>query len=54
MKCSKCGFENPEGKKFCGRCGTKIESICPSCQSPNPPDFQFCGDCGHDLTQPFA
>ena len=54
MKCSKCGFENPEGKKFCGRCGTKIESICPSCQSPNPPDFQFCGECGYNLTQPFA
>jgi class 3 adenylate cyclase/tetratricopeptide (TPR) repeat protein len=52
MKCSQCNFENPEGKKFCGRCGTKIESICPSCQSPNPPDFQFCGDCGYELTIP--
>jgi class 3 adenylate cyclase/tetratricopeptide (TPR) repeat protein len=49
MKCPKCQFENPEGKKFCGRCGTKMESICPSCQSANPPDFQFCGDCGHQL-----
>jgi class 3 adenylate cyclase/tetratricopeptide (TPR) repeat protein len=49
VKCPKCQFENREGKKFCGRCGTKIESICPSCQSANPPDFQFCGDCGHRL-----
>jgi len=49
MNCPKCQFENPEGKKFCGRCGTKMESICPSCQSSNPPDFQFCGDCGHRL-----
>jgi class 3 adenylate cyclase/tetratricopeptide (TPR) repeat protein len=54
MECSKCGFKNPEGRKFCGRCGTKIERICPNCQSPNPPDFQFCGDCGHNLTQPFT
>lgn len=52
MNCPKCQFENPEGKKFCGRCGTKIESICPKCQSPNPPDFQFCGDCGHNISIP--
>jgi class 3 adenylate cyclase/tetratricopeptide (TPR) repeat protein len=52
LNCPKCQFENPEGKKFCGRCGTKIESICPKCQSPNPPDFQFCGDCGHNISIP--
>jgi class 3 adenylate cyclase/ABC-type dipeptide/oligopeptide/nickel transport system ATPase component len=49
VNCPKCQFENPEDKKFCGRCGTKMESICPSCKSANPPDFQFCGDCGHRL-----
>jgi ribosomal protein L40E len=49
MQCPKCQFENPDGKKFCGGCGTKLESICPSCQSPNPPNFQFCGECGHNL-----
>ncbi len=49
MKCPKCQFDNPEDKNFCGRCGTKLESICPRCQSPNPPDFHFCGDCGHQL-----
>ncbi|MDE3090690.1 MAG: zinc ribbon domain-containing protein, partial [Chloroflexota bacterium] len=24
MKCSKCGTENPDGSKFCGRCGTPL------------------------------
>ena len=52
MKCPKCQFENSEGKKFCGGCGLKLESICPSCQSPNPPGYQFCGDCGHKLEEP--
>ncbi len=49
MQCPKCQFENPDGKKFCGGCGTKLESICLSCQSSNPPNFQFCGECGANL-----
>ena len=24
MRCSSCGFENPEGMKFCGECGRKL------------------------------
>ena len=52
MKCSKCGFENPEGMKFCGECGTKMEVLCPSCDSPNPPQFKFCGKCGQSLILP--
>ncbi|MEJ2588793.1 MAG: zinc ribbon domain-containing protein, partial [Deltaproteobacteria bacterium] len=31
MKCSKCQFENPEGMKFCGECGARLEEICPGC-----------------------
>jgi len=50
MKCPKCQFENPEGKKFCGGCGAKLEVPCPHCQSLNPPEFKFCGECGHNLT----
>ncbi len=26
MKCSKCGFDNPPGLAYCGRCGTRLES----------------------------
>ena len=49
MQCPKCQVENPDGKKFCGECGTKLESICPSCQSVNPSDYKFCGECGDNL-----
>ena len=50
MKCPKCQAENPEGSKFCGSCGAKLERICPSCKSPNPPQFKFCSECGKSLT----
>ena len=49
MKCPKCQAENPEGIKFCGDCGTKLERICPSCKFLNPPSFKFCGECGQSL-----
>ena len=52
MKCLKCQFENPEGMKFCGECGAKLEKTCPKCNSSNPPGFKFCGECGHNLTLP--
>ena len=26
MKCPKCQFENPQGQKFCGECGTRLLS----------------------------
>jgi hypothetical protein len=49
MRCLKCEFENPEGMKFCGECGARLERVCPNCKSSNPPQFKFCGECGHDL-----
>jgi class 3 adenylate cyclase/predicted ATPase/ABC-type lipoprotein export system ATPase subunit len=52
MKCPKCQFENPEGMKFCGDCGARLEKTCPKCNSSNPPGFKFCGECGHNLTIP--
>ncbi|MEE9191227.1 MAG: adenylate/guanylate cyclase domain-containing protein [Candidatus Aerophobetes bacterium] len=52
MKCPKCQFENPEGIKFCGECGAKLEKVCPKCNSLNPPQFKFCGECGHELSKP--
>jgi class 3 adenylate cyclase/tetratricopeptide (TPR) repeat protein len=50
MICPKCETENPEGKKFCGECGAKLEILCPSCKSSNPTQFKFCGDCGLPLS----
>ena len=49
MKCPKCKFENPEGIKFCGECGSKLEKACPNCKSSSPPNFKFCGECGHSF-----
>ena len=49
MKCQKCQFDNPEGIKFCGECGAKLERLCPGCNSPNPLNFKFCGECGHNF-----
>ena len=50
MNCPKCRTENPEGVKFCGECGVRLEKICPRCRAANPPQFKFCGECGQALT----
>ena len=51
MKCPECQFDNPEGVKFCGECGSKLEKTCPKCNSTNPLQFKFCGECGQDLSE---
>jgi class 3 adenylate cyclase/tetratricopeptide (TPR) repeat protein len=52
MKCFKCQFENPEGKKFCQECGSKLILICPECKAGNLLPSIFCGDCGQRLEEP--
>jgi class 3 adenylate cyclase len=49
MRCSKCGTENPVGKKFCAQCGSGLPAPCPKCGSENPHTSRFCGDCGTTL-----
>ena len=49
MRCPKCGAENPEGKKFCRKCGAKLVVICTNCKADNDPEDSFCGECGHIL-----
>ena len=49
MRCSKCGAENLEGKRFCGDCGAALENRCPRCGAENPTAKRFCGDCGATL-----
>jgi class 3 adenylate cyclase/tetratricopeptide (TPR) repeat protein len=51
MKCSRCQHENPSGVKFCGECGTRLESVCSACGAANPPGNKFCGQCGTSLVQ---
>ena len=50
MRCGKCGFENPEGMKFCGQCTNPLALICPKCRFQNPPVFKFCGQCTSPLS----
>ncbi|MGE0821323.1 MAG: zinc-ribbon domain-containing protein [Candidatus Binatia bacterium] len=54
MHCLQCGHENPDGAKFCGECGAKLELLCPSCGKGNPPVNKFCYECGHRHAEPAA
>jgi class 3 adenylate cyclase len=46
MKCPECQAENPEGKKFCRKCGAEMAVVCPQCGAKLQPNDTFCGDCG--------
>jgi class 3 adenylate cyclase/tetratricopeptide (TPR) repeat protein len=46
MRCSKCGSDNREGRKFCANCGAALSVTCPKCGASNQPGEKFCGECG--------
>ncbi|MCP4539994.1 MAG: tetratricopeptide repeat protein [Chloroflexi bacterium] len=50
MKCFACGFENPNGFTFCGRCGHKLTLQCVNCGADSPSGFAYCGRCGTRLS----
>jgi len=50
VECTKCGFSNPQGARFCGGCGNTIAVInCQSCGEDNQPGSRFCSFCGQSL-----
>jgi class 3 adenylate cyclase len=49
MHCPSCGFDNPEGLKFCNECGTPLLVRCAQCGFANQPLAKFCGECGAAL-----
>jgi class 3 adenylate cyclase len=49
MHCPSCGFENPEGLKFCNDWGTPLRMPCAQCGFANQPQAKFCGECGAAL-----
>ena len=49
MRCSKCGSENREGRRFCAKCGAPLAVQCPQCHASNEPGEDFCGECGAAL-----
>jgi class 3 adenylate cyclase/tetratricopeptide (TPR) repeat protein len=46
MRCSKCGSDNREGRKFCAGCGAPLVIPCDKCGAPNQPGERYCGECG--------
>ena len=50
MRCSKCGSDNREGRKFCAACGAPLIVTCPKCGATNQPEERFCGECGTSLS----
>ena len=51
MRCPSCGFENPEGMNFCGKCATSLGPGCPNCGFKNPPGFEYCGKCATPILE---
>src|SRR3989475_2145287 len=49
MECPQCRHANPPETKFCGECGTRLQSLCSACQAVNPPTNKFCSECGQRL-----
>ena len=46
MRCTSCGSENLDSKRFCGDWGSSLGSRCARCGVENPAGKKFCGDCG--------
>jgi class 3 adenylate cyclase len=49
MRCSKCGRDNREGRKFCADCGAPLAAKCQQCGASNEPGEGFCGEYGTAL-----
>jgi class 3 adenylate cyclase len=49
MRCSKCGIDNRDGRKFCADCGAPLNAKCAQCGASNEPGEKFCGECGVSL-----
>ena len=52
MRCSRCGADNREGRRFCGECGAALAAPCPDCGFANEAGEKFCGGCGKPLVPP--
>ena len=52
--CRDCGHGNPEGSRFCGRCGKAlvVETVCSGCGRQVPAGSTFCNQCGTPVGAP--
>ena len=51
MKCTECGHDNREGRRFCAKCGTALNVAYPACGFANEAGDSFCGGCGERLDE---
>jgi len=58
MRCENCGNENPEGSKFCIKCGKELggpaPSVCPVCGAQIAAGALFCASCGKSVGAPYG
>jgi hypothetical protein len=50
VTCPKCGGEIVPGQRFCGGCGSSLESYCARCGVAITAPSKFCGNCGARLS----
>src|SRR5262245_39988520 len=49
MECPGCQHSNPPDAKFCGECGTRLQSLRAASRTATPPTSIFCHECGQRL-----
>ena len=50
VACPKCGCQVIPGQRFCGGCGSNLESYCARCGVAITAPSKFCGNCGAKLS----
>ncbi|MBM4445907.1 MAG: zinc ribbon domain-containing protein [Chloroflexi bacterium] len=50
VACPKCGCHVVPGQRFCGGCGSSLESYCARCGGAITAPSRFCGNCGAKLS----
>ena len=50
VACPKCGSQVVPGQRFCGGCGSSLESYCARCGVAITAPSKFCGNCGAKLS----
>jgi hypothetical protein len=50
VACPKCGSQIVPGQRFCGGCGSSLESYCARCGVAITAPSKFCGNCGARLS----
>ncbi len=48
VRCPSCGFDGPEGARFCAQCGERL-ALCPACGAVAARTHNFCAACGTAL-----